>query len=122
MFYKVGVSVEEARTILAQQLENTMYLARYTAAHIYALVLDEPSIVWNRSFLESLDLDRLVFDPVSMRADYAPHQHATERYAWPAGWNPEAAFRFNTPRRMRPPQLERAASPPQDTAWTTTLR
>ena len=122
MFYKVGVSVDEARVILDQQLENTMSLARYTAAHIYALVLDEPSIVWNRSFLESLDLDRLVFDPEGMRADYEPHARSTERYPWPAGWNPEAAFRFNTPRRTPSLQPDEAAPMPEDSTWTTTLR
>jgi hypothetical protein len=102
-FYKVGVSVEEARGVLEAQLDNTMMLARYTAAHIYAMVLDEPSLVWNRAFLEGLDLERLAFDPGQMRAGYAPHASATERYPWPQGWNPEAAFRFKTPRREAAP-------------------
>jgi hypothetical protein len=118
----VGVSVDEARTILDQQLANTIHLARYTAGHIYALVLDEPSIVWNRAFLESLDLERLSFDPERMLADYSPHAGATERYPWPAGWNPEAAFRFNTPRRTPAPALSTETVPPTDAAWTTTLR
>jgi hypothetical protein len=96
-----------------------VYLARYTAAHVYALVLDEPALVWNKPFLDQLDLERLAFDPEAMRAEYAPFKERTERYSWPAGWNPEAAFRFNTPRRA--PALAGASSqgaPP----WTTTLR
>ncbi len=121
-FYKVGVSVDEARTILDQQLDNTLSLARYTAAHIYALVLDEPSLVWNRSFLESLDLERFAFDPERMRADYAPHAHRTEHYVWPAGYNPEAAFRFQTPRRAPAREFESAGHIPQGAAWTTTPR
>src|SRR5262249_54379849 len=109
-FYKVGVSLDEARAIIDHQLENAMYLARYSAAHIYALILGEPALVWNRSFLESLDLERLSFDPERMRADYAPHAGRTERYMWRAGYNPEAASRFNPPRRAPAPELQGAAS------------
>ena len=100
-FYKVGVLVEDARTVLDDQLANTMTLAKYIAAHIYAMVLDEPGLVWNRPFLEQLDTERLNFDPDAMRAEYAPFAPSTDRYEWPAGWNPEAAFRFNTPRIER---------------------
>ncbi|HSL23715.1 MAG TPA: FAD-dependent monooxygenase [Vicinamibacterales bacterium] len=99
-FYRVGVSVEEARPILEDQLANAMMLARYLAAHVYAMVLDEPALVWNRSFVSSLDLETLSFDPVRMAADYAPHAGCGERYAWPAGWDPEVAFCFKTPRRV----------------------
>jgi len=55
-FYKIGVSIEEARAILDEQLANTRTLATYTAAHIYAMVLNEPGLVWNRSFMENLDI------------------------------------------------------------------
>lgn len=107
-FYKVGLSVDEARAVLDEQLENARFLARYTAAHIYAMVLDEPGAVWNRPFLESLDLERLSFDPERMRAEYSRHAGAAERYPWPAGWNPEAAFRFKTPFRAGSPAFEAA--------------
>jgi len=107
-FYKVGVSLDEARAVLDEQHANTVTLAKYTAAHIYAMVLDEPALVWNKSFLEALDVERLAFDPDGMRAEYAAHAHRTERYEWPAGWNPEAAFRFKTPRRR--PALQAAGA------------
>ena len=121
-FYNVGVSVDEARTILDQQFENTTHLARYTAAHVYALVLDQPALVWNRPFLEQLDLERLSFDPEAMRAAYAPFADSTDRYSWPAGWNPEAAFRFNTPRRAPAPAGSGAPASQGAPPWTTTLR
>jgi flavin-dependent dehydrogenase len=104
-FYKVGVSIDEARAVLDEQLANTMTLARYIAAHVYAMVLNEPGLVWNRSFMENLDIERLSFNPERMRAEYAAHAHETDRYEWPAGWNPEAMFRFNTPRRRPSPEL-----------------
>lgn len=108
-FYKVGVPLDEARTILDEQLANAMTLAKYTAAHIYAMVLDEPALVWNRSFLEQLDTERLAFDPARMRAEYEPHAAETDRHQWPAGWNPEAAFRFKTPQRRPAAVLESAS-------------
>jgi flavin-dependent dehydrogenase len=98
-FYKVGVSIDEARTILDEQLANTMMLARYLAAHVYAMVLEEPAAVWNRWFVSSLHLESLSFDPARMAAEYAAHAGCVERYPWPAGWNPEVGFRFRTPRR-----------------------
>jgi flavin-dependent dehydrogenase len=104
-FYKVGVSVEEARAILDTQLENARRLALYTAAHIYAMVLDAPELVYNRAFLERIDLERLAFDPARMRAEYAPVADSTDRYPWPPNWNPEAAFRFKTPLRAGAPAL-----------------
>jgi hypothetical protein len=74
------------------------------------MVLDEPSLVRNRAFLDSLDLERLAFDPERMRADYAAHAASDEPYPWPAGWNPEAAFRFKTPRRSAAPASAAAAA------------
>jgi flavin-dependent dehydrogenase len=104
-FYKVGVSVDEARTILDAQLDNARRLALYTAAHIYAMVLDAPELVYNRAFLEQLDLERLSFDPVRMRGEYSRFAGSAERYPWPPNWNPEAAFRFKTPLRAGAPRL-----------------
>ena len=98
-FYKVGVSIDEARTILDEQLQNTFMLARQTAAHIYASVLEDPGVFHNRSFIESLDLERLSFDEARMRSDYEAHAGCQERYEWPAGWKPEALARLGTPRR-----------------------
>jgi flavin-dependent dehydrogenase len=121
-FYQVGVTVGEARAVLDQQLVNIRDLARYTAGHIYAMVLEEPLAVWNRSFLESLDLERLSFDPERMRADFSPHSLHTARYPWPVGWNPEAAFRFKTPRRVPPNPLGGAGVTASRATWTTSPR
>jgi flavin-dependent dehydrogenase len=109
-FYKVGVSIDEARAVLDEQFANTMTLARYIAAHIYAMVLENPAIVWNQSFVSSLNLEKLWFDPARMAADYAPHAACPERYMWPMGWNPEAAFCFRTPRKTVKAELTSPAA------------
>ncbi len=108
-FYKMGVSIEEARMVLEEQLVNLTTLARYIAAHLYAMVLDEPTAVTNKSFVTSIELDRLSFNPAQMAADYAAHAGCSERYMWPRGWNPEAAFRFKTPARQVTAPTEQAA-------------
>lgn len=99
-FYKVGVSLDEARRVLDMQLENTNMLARYIAVHIYAMVLEAPELVWNKAFVEQLDIERLTFDPARMCADYDMYRGSTERYMWPPRWNPEAGFVFSTPTRV----------------------
>src|SRR5260370_28626422 len=40
-FYRVGVSVEEARTILDTQVANLLELARYVVAHVYSVLLSD---------------------------------------------------------------------------------
>jgi len=109
-FYKVGVSVEQARLVLDEQCANAMTLARFVAAHVYAMVLDDPALVWNKSFVSALNLEQLSFNPSQMAADCAPHAGCTERYGWPVGWNPEAAFLFKTPRRAPATELAGAAA------------
>ena len=109
-FYEVGVSIDEARAILDQQLRNAFNLARQTAAHTYASVLDEPAVFYNRAFIESLDLERLSFDVEQMRRDYAPHADCRERYQWPDGWNPEALVRLQTPHMVTAPGAQEAGA------------
>ena len=96
-FYQIGGSIDEVRGVLDAQLDNTMLLAKYIAAHIYAMVLGEARAVRNRAFLDALDTGRLQFDPEAMRTEYARYADCADEFAWPAGWNPEAAFVFATP-------------------------
>ncbi len=98
-FYDIGVSIDEARRVLDDQVRNALLLARLTVAHVYASVLDEPAVFRNREFLESLDVERVKFDADEMRAAYARYAACTSRYTWPEGWNPLAFMHLCTPRR-----------------------
>jgi len=95
-FYNVGVSVDEARQILDEQLANAMELARFTAVHIYAAVLDDVSLFGNREFVESLVLEELTFDPEEMRRRQGAHQANGVPYAW--SWSPHVLDKFRKPR------------------------
>ncbi len=81
-FYKVGVSVEEARRVLDGQLSNLRELARYMAAQICASVLGDVRALTNRLFVERLDIERLRFDPEEIRETWRACQGSAEEYPW----------------------------------------
>jgi hypothetical protein len=81
-FYKVGVSVEEARRVLDGQLDNLREMARYTAAQICASVLGDARALTNRRFVEGLDISRLRFDPEEMRERWRACEGSAEEYPW----------------------------------------
>jgi flavin-dependent dehydrogenase len=92
-FYKLGVAPRDAATILDSQLDNLRELARFEIASIYSVVVGDPDTVTNRSFVESIALDAVVFDPSAMAAHYSAHADCTELYNWP--WDPWVMNRFH---------------------------
>jgi 2-polyprenyl-6-methoxyphenol hydroxylase-like FAD-dependent oxidoreductase len=91
-FYHVGVSVEEARIILDQQLGNLKEMARFIVVHISAAVLGDECALINRSFVAGFDLNRLRFDPSEIRARYAACKSSSEIYNW--SFDPDVLRRF----------------------------
>lgn len=81
-FYRVGVSIDEARQVLDEQLANLKEMARFVAAQICASVLDDVRVLTNRRFVESLDITRLHFDPEAIRENYMTSQSSREEYSW----------------------------------------
>jgi 2-polyprenyl-6-methoxyphenol hydroxylase-like FAD-dependent oxidoreductase len=81
-FYRVGVSTEEARQILDEQLSNLKEMARFMAAQICASVLGDVRVLTNRRFVEGLDINRLRFDPEEIRESYLMCESSTETYPW----------------------------------------
>jgi flavin-dependent dehydrogenase len=93
-FYRVGVSVEEAIAILDAQLANLKELAHYIVAHINSVVLADERVLTNRSFVESIDLQHLCFDPDEMHARYTQCANSAEQYAW--SFDPSVLDQFRT--------------------------
>jgi len=101
-FYQVGLSAEEARPVLAEQLENLEDLARFVVAHVSAAVTGDPRAL-SREFVEGIDLRRLVFDPAAMAARIAAIAGTAgdaELYSWRL--QPAAMERFRQARRAVP--------------------
>jgi hypothetical protein len=82
-FYKVGISREEARQVLDEQLDNLRDLARWTAAHVASAVLDDPRAATNAAFIRGIDIDNLQFDPAAMAERLeATCRETSETYVW----------------------------------------
>ena len=91
--------MDEAVRILDQQLINLKELARFIVVNIHSVVLGDQSVLTNRSFVESLNLNDLRFDPEAMRLHYSAHEHETEEYLW--SFDPQVLQRFS-PRPDKP--------------------
>jgi hypothetical protein len=81
-FYRVGVSIEESRQILDEQLTNLKEMARFIAAQICASVLGDIRVLTNRRFVESLDIMRLHFDPEAIRENHVAVEDSSAEYVW----------------------------------------
>jgi flavin-dependent dehydrogenase len=93
-FYRVGVTVDEAREVLDEQLASLLGLARFVVAHVYSVVLGDSAVLTNRSFVESIDLDNFCFDETGIRERYAVHAENNEQYVW--AFDPSVLARFRT--------------------------
>jgi hypothetical protein len=82
LFYEAGLGAIEALDVVDKHLERLQEFARYIQTHIFASVLSEPAALTNASFIRSLNVKSPEFDPEQMKAAYAPHAGATERYSW----------------------------------------
>ena len=94
-FYEVGVSVEEARRILAGQVENLQELARFLVAHVASVVLGEPRLVTSRRFVEGIELDAVRFEPEAWARRWAGCAGDPEVWEW--SFDPDVLTRFRAP-------------------------
>jgi hypothetical protein len=81
-FYEVGVSVSEAVAVMDRQLNSLKEFARFILAYGTSVVLQDRSVLMNRSFVESIKLHDFTFDPEEMKRRYSPHADCGELYAW----------------------------------------
>jgi hypothetical protein len=81
-FYQVGVSVEEARLVLDEQLTNLEELARFTFAWVSARVVGDQSLLHNKTYIDSIDLDNFIFDSERIRIDFTRCAEVSEVYNW----------------------------------------
>lgn len=97
-FYRIGVSVEEAKQVLAEQVEHLEELARFLVAHAASVVLGAPEVVTNRRFVAGIELDAIRFDPEDFARRWALCDAAeVERWEW--SFDPSVLDRFRAPER-----------------------
>jgi 2-polyprenyl-6-methoxyphenol hydroxylase-like FAD-dependent oxidoreductase len=96
LFYKVGLTHEEAEEVFDEHTARLREFARFIIAHVYASVLGDARVLTNGPFVAGLKLRETVFDPEQMRAAYAPYAESTEQYPWTL--DPLALVDFVEPR------------------------
>jgi flavin-dependent dehydrogenase len=94
-FYKVGVSIEESRAVLDEQLGHLEVFARWIAAYLVSRAIDQPAALDDRAFVESLDVEHLEFDPPALAARYRAVAGTAGAYSWP--FDPHLYDGFRTP-------------------------
>lgn len=96
-FYRVGLGVEEARRVLDRQLGNLEELARFTAARVASVVLDEPEAITDRDFVAGIEPADLAFAPEEWRRRWAASSRSGEPWRW--SFDPGVMDVFPTARR-----------------------
>jgi len=81
-FYEVGVSIEEARSVLSAQLENLEELALFITARIAAVVIGEPQAIHHAGFVGRLDPRETTFDPEGFRQLWREAGESVGNYPW----------------------------------------
>ncbi|MEM8930160.1 MAG: hypothetical protein AAGE94_03250 [Acidobacteriota bacterium] len=104
-FYEVGVEVDEAKRILAREVDRLSEMARFVVVHVASVVLDEPSVVTHRGFVEATDLATLdgdgpLFDPDAWASRWAACRDQPGTWEW--SFDPEVLDRFRTARAEAP--------------------
>ena len=110
-FYRVGVSIEEARETLDEQVRNLLELARFVVAHVYSVVLDDERALINRAFVQSINPYDFRFDLDAMREHYAKFADSTDEYQW--SFDPFVLQRFRAETeeiRLNEPSMGQVAS------------
>lgn len=98
-FYHVGISVEEASIVLEKQLTNLKVFARFIIAHVCAVALDDESLLTNRAFIESIDLNSFSFDLTELRERAETCVEEKEIYEW--SFNPHTLKCFKAESRSK---------------------
>jgi flavin-dependent dehydrogenase len=96
-FYQVGLSTDEAKKVLGQQLANLSEMARFVMAYVCAAVVGDAGALTNASFIATLDPAGFEFDPEEIRRRW--HRHAADGAQHPWSFDPWVleAFRQASP-------------------------
>jgi 2-polyprenyl-6-methoxyphenol hydroxylase-like FAD-dependent oxidoreductase len=101
-FYRVGVTHDEARRVLDEQLAHLAELARWVYAYVAATVLGDERALTDPGFVGAIDVEAMRFDPSAMAERLADCPPTAERWTW--SFEPPAVTRF----RVEAPPREHA--------------
>ena len=81
-FYRVGVSVDEAKQVLQGQVENLGELARFIFAYLTSVVVGDPAALFHREFVAAIDPAIHSFDPAELCRRWQGTAAASGSYPW----------------------------------------
>jgi 2-polyprenyl-6-methoxyphenol hydroxylase-like FAD-dependent oxidoreductase len=81
-FYEVGVTTEDAKGVLREQLQSLEDLYRFSVVWVASRVLDEPGALTDRGFIEALDPLEVRFDVAWLRGLYERSAGGAGSYSW----------------------------------------
>lgn len=120
-FYQVGLSVDEARPVLKEQLASLRELARFAFAHVASQVAaaqvvgdgtGQDDLVLHRRFVEGLDLDDIRWEPERWaELARACAEEKEEPEPWPWTLDPRVLERYR-PQEDRPQKAAEQPAPP----------
>ena len=67
LFYQVGLTPRECARTIERQMANVEKMARFIAAYIYSVVLEDDDILVAKNLAETIDIEKLEFNPEKMR-------------------------------------------------------
>ena len=124
-FYRVGVSIEESRRVLHEQLANLEELARMVAARVASVVLGEPGLLLHNDFVAGFDLERLRFDPEGWAERWNALRDSggqdsgggdLEDHDYPWSFDPTVIEVYDTPPRVADPEAFTVRVPREEVA------
>lgn len=93
-FYEVGVTVAEAKRILADQVEGIEELARFILAWVASQVVGDKRALTHGDFVAGLELAGGEFDPDAIRRRWHACREPGERWEW--SFDPQVLEKFET--------------------------
>lgn len=95
-FYEVGLPVAEAKKLLSKQVDQLEELARFIAAWVDSVVVDDPRLLTHHGHIQGIDPGRLSFDAEAIRGRWRAASEIHETHSW--GFDPSVMDHF----RQRP--------------------
>ena len=81
-YYKICASVDQAEEALAEHLQGLKDFARYLYAYMTSVVLGDRSVMFNRSYVNSIKLGMHTLDPEALRQGFLAHAACTDTFDW----------------------------------------
>ena len=93
----LGLTWDEAKKVLDQQLESLQEFGRFIIAYIYSAVLGDSKVLHSRSLIEQINFQELSFDEDRMRHEWESQKGCQQESCWSFDTSVLEPFRATRP-------------------------